>query len=54
MLALYQKYSDLRMSHSIKSSQQTADQATKHLRHILTLPTELLNVQLWIFKMFKK
>lgn len=47
MLELYQKYSDLWMSHSIKSSQRrkTADQATKRLRHILTLPTELLSVQ---------
>lgn len=47
-LALYQKYSDLWMSHSVKSSQlrKIADQATKHLRHILTLPTELLSVQL--------
>jgi len=55
MLALYQKHGDLWMSHSIKSSQlrKTADQATKHLRHILTLPTELLNVQLEYLKCSK-
>lgn len=55
MLALYQKHCDLWMSHSIKSSQlrKIADQATKHLRHILTLPTELLNVQLEYLKCSK-